>query len=62
MGRDEFDLQARRAAPSTSGSRTRLATKIAATARALQLSRSDMKYSAGQLPHELLMRSIELYT
>ena len=33
----------------------------AATARALQLSRFDMKYSAGQLPHELLLRSIELY-
>jgi hypothetical protein len=30
-------------------------------ARGLGLSRFDMKYSAGTLPHENLMRSIELY-
>jgi hypothetical protein len=29
--------------------------------RALQLSRFDIKYSNGTLPHELLMRSIELF-
>jgi alkanesulfonate monooxygenase SsuD/methylene tetrahydromethanopterin reductase-like flavin-dependent oxidoreductase (luciferase family) len=38
-----------------------VARKIAATARALGLSRFDMKYSAGALPHEVMMRSIELY-
>jgi hypothetical protein len=31
------------------------------TARALGLSRFDMKYSNGTLPHEKLMTSIELY-
>jgi hypothetical protein len=29
--------------------------------RTLGLSRFDMKYSAGTLPHEAMMRSIELY-
>ena len=43
------------------GSPETVARKIAATARALGLARFDMKYSAGALPHELLMRSIELY-
>ena len=43
------------------GSPETVARKIAATARALDISRFDMKYSAGTLPHELMMRSIELY-
>jgi hypothetical protein len=30
-------------------------------ARGLGLSRFDMKYSVGSLPHELLMTSVELY-
>jgi probable LLM family oxidoreductase len=38
-----------------------VARKIAATAQALGLSRFDMKYSAGPLPHDALLRSIELY-
>ena len=38
-----------------------VARKIAATAQALQLSRFDMKYSAGTLAHDKMMRSIELY-
>ena len=38
-----------------------VAKKIAATASALGLTRFDMKYSAGTLAHEQLMRSIELY-
>ena len=38
-----------------------VARKIAATARALGLSRFDMKYSAGPLSHDLLMKSIRLY-
>ncbi len=38
-----------------------VARKIATTARTLDLSRFDMKYSAGTLPHGLMMRSIELY-
>ena len=38
-----------------------VAHKIATTARLLGLSRFDLKYSMGRLPHPLLMRSIELY-
>ncbi len=38
-----------------------VARKIAATARALGLSRFDLKYSAGALPHDRMLRSIELY-
>lgn len=43
------------------GSPETVARKIAATARALGLSRFDMKYSAGTLSHELMLRSIRLY-
>ena len=43
------------------GSPETVARRIAATARALQLSRFDMKYSSGPMPHEQLMKSIELY-
>ena len=35
--------------------------KIAATAQTLGIDRFDLKYSAGPLPHEKLMHSIELY-
>jgi probable LLM family oxidoreductase len=38
-----------------------VAKKIASTASALGLTRFDMKYSAGTLGHDKLMRSIELY-
>ena len=38
-----------------------VARKIAATAKGLGLSRFDLKYSAGPLPHDRLMRCIELY-
>ena len=38
-----------------------VARKIAATVEALGASRFDLKYSAGTLPHEAMMRSIELY-
>jgi probable LLM family oxidoreductase len=38
-----------------------VARKIAATAKALGISRFDMKYSQGTLPHEKLMHSIGLY-
>ena len=43
------------------GAADTVARKIAATASALGLTRFDMKYSAGTLPHETMMRSIELY-
>lgn len=38
-----------------------VAAKIIRTARALDLSRFNMKYSNGTLPHDRLMRSIELF-
>ncbi|HZI75987.1 MAG TPA: LLM class flavin-dependent oxidoreductase, partial [Gemmatimonadales bacterium] len=43
------------------GSPETVAKKIASTARALGASRFDLKYSAGTLPHQIMMRSIELY-
>jgi alkanesulfonate monooxygenase SsuD/methylene tetrahydromethanopterin reductase-like flavin-dependent oxidoreductase (luciferase family) len=43
------------------GSPETVAQKIATTAKALGIARFDLKYSAGPLPHETLMRSIELY-
>jgi len=43
------------------GSPETVARKIVATVQALQVSRFDMKYSAGPLSHEKMMRSIELY-
>jgi len=38
-----------------------VARKIAATVQTLGLARFDMKYSAGALPHETMLRSIALY-
>ncbi len=43
------------------GSPETVALKIAATVRALGASRFDLKYSAGTLGHEIMLRSIELY-
>jgi probable LLM family oxidoreductase len=43
------------------GSPETVAQKIARTIRLLGLSRFGMKYSAGTLPHDALMTSIELY-
>ncbi len=43
------------------GSPETVARKIAATVRALGASRFDLKYSAGTLAHDRLLRSIELY-
>jgi probable LLM family oxidoreductase len=43
------------------GSPETVARKIAATVRALGASRFALKYSAGTLRHELMLRSIELY-
>ena len=42
------------------GSPKTVAAKIAKTVRLLQLSRFNLKYSAGTLPHAALMKSIEL--
>jgi len=43
------------------GSPDTVAAKIARTARVLRLNRFDLKYSLGTLPHEHLVRCIELY-
>jgi probable LLM family oxidoreductase len=43
------------------GSPETVARKIANTVRALGIQRFDLKYSAGRLGHERLMRCIELY-
>jgi probable LLM family oxidoreductase len=43
------------------GSPEKVARKIASTAKVLGVNRFDMKYSAGPLSHEKMMRSIELY-
>jgi probable LLM family oxidoreductase len=43
------------------GSPETVAQKIAATVRALGASRFDLKYSAGTLGHDVMLRSIELY-
>jgi alkanesulfonate monooxygenase SsuD/methylene tetrahydromethanopterin reductase-like flavin-dependent oxidoreductase (luciferase family) len=43
------------------GSVETVARKIAATVRDLGLQRFDMKYATGPMPHETLMRGVELY-
>ena len=43
------------------GSPETVASKIVQTARVLGLSRFNLKYSTGTLPHDALMESIELY-
>jgi probable LLM family oxidoreductase len=60
MGRGEFEQEISNGSLYV-GSPETVAQKIAKTARALGLARFDLKYSAGPLPHDLLMRSIELY-
>ncbi len=60
MGRAEFDQEANRGSLYV-GSPETVARKIAATVKALGLSRFQLKYSAGPLPHEKLMHSIDLY-
>jgi len=43
------------------GSPETVARKMAETIRTLGVARFDLKYSAGPLPHPLLMRAVELY-
>ena len=58
--RPEFDREAGPDGALLAGSPETVAQKIAATARTLSLSRLHIKYSNGPMPHDLLMRSIEL--
>jgi hypothetical protein len=60
MDRAEFDQEADHGSLYVGAPQT-VARKIAATVRALGLSRFEMKYSAGALSHARMMRSLELY-
>jgi probable LLM family oxidoreductase len=61
MTREQFEAGAGPEGALFIGSPETVAAKIVKVARGLGLSRFDMKYSVGSLPHELLMTSIELY-
>jgi probable LLM family oxidoreductase len=60
MGRGEFEREIESGSLYV-GSPETVAQKIARTAKSLGIARFDLKYSAGPLPHEMLMHSIELY-
>jgi probable LLM family oxidoreductase len=60
MSRPEFEHEIS-AGSLYAGSPETVARKIAATVRDLGASRFDLKYSAGTLSHDLMLRSIELY-
>jgi len=60
MARTEFDREVEQGSLYLGAPET-VAKKIAATMKALGAIRFDMKYSAGPLAHEKLMRCIELY-
>jgi alkanesulfonate monooxygenase SsuD/methylene tetrahydromethanopterin reductase-like flavin-dependent oxidoreductase (luciferase family) len=60
MGRDEFVREAEHGSLYV-GSAETVARKLSATIKALGIQRFHLKYSAGPLPHEKLMKSIELY-
>jgi alkanesulfonate monooxygenase SsuD/methylene tetrahydromethanopterin reductase-like flavin-dependent oxidoreductase (luciferase family) len=60
IGRAQFDQEVEHGALNVGAPET-VARKIAATAKALGIVRFDMKYSAGTLGHDKMMRCIELY-
>jgi probable LLM family oxidoreductase len=59
--RAQFEREASPEGALCVGAPDTVAAKIASTARLLDLSRFNMKYSNGTLPHDKLMRSIELF-
>ena len=61
IGRAHFEREAGPDGALFVGSPETVAAKIARTITALGLTRFDMKYSNGTLPHDKLMTSIELY-
>jgi alkanesulfonate monooxygenase SsuD/methylene tetrahydromethanopterin reductase-like flavin-dependent oxidoreductase (luciferase family) len=61
IGRAQFEHAAGPEGALYVGSPETVAAKIASTVRALGLTRFDLKYSNGTLPHDLMMKSIELY-
>jgi probable LLM family oxidoreductase len=60
MSRADFEREIERGSL-YAGSPETVARKIAATVKALKVGRFDMKYSAGPLSHEKMMRCIALY-
>lgn len=61
MTRQQFDATAGPDGALFVGAPDTVARKIVGVARGLGLDRFDLKYSAGTLPHEQMLRSIELY-
>ncbi len=61
MTREQFEHAAGPDGAMFVGSPGTVATKIVKVARGLGLSRFDLKYSAGALPHAQLLHSVELY-
>jgi probable LLM family oxidoreductase len=61
IGRAQFEQAAGPEGALYVGSPETVAAKIVSTMKALGLARFDLKYSNGTLPHEAIMRSIELY-
>ena len=60
-GRDDFEREAGPDGALYVGAPETVAAKIVRTVTDLGLSRFDLKYSNGTLPHESLMKSIELF-
>ncbi|QUS36472.1 LLM class flavin-dependent oxidoreductase [Falsirhodobacter algicola] len=60
LRREDFDRECDRGSLYV-GSPETVARKIAATVRALDVSRFDLKYSGGPVPHEWSMEAIRLY-
>jgi probable LLM family oxidoreductase len=61
MTRHQFDQAAGPTGALAVGSPETVAAKIVRAASALGAARFDLKYSAGTLPHDLMLRSIERY-
>ena len=61
MSRESFDREVGEHGSFYVGSPETVARKIARTATTLGISRFDMKYSAGRMPHERLMNCIDFY-
>jgi probable LLM family oxidoreductase len=61
MTRDQFEREAGPDGALFVGAPETVAAKIAQTVRGLELSRFDLKYANGTMPHERLLESIRLY-
>lgn len=61
LSREAFEQECGPEGALFAGSVETVSRKIARSVQGLDISRFDLKYSMGSLPHEHLMRSIELY-